>query len=60
MTPISEFAPAKVNLTLDVAGRRPDGLHEIASLVAFASVGDRLTFSPGAAPAVTADRKSVV
>ena len=28
-------APAKVNLTLRVAGRRGDGLHEIESLVVF-------------------------
>jgi 4-diphosphocytidyl-2-C-methyl-D-erythritol kinase len=36
MTIYSEFAPAKVNLTLEVLGKRPDGYHEIASLVAFA------------------------
>jgi len=39
-------APAKVNLTLHVLGRRPDGYHEIESLVMFARVGDRLTFTP--------------
>ena len=44
----SEFAPAKLNLTLEVLGRRPDGFHEIRSLVAFAKdVGDRLTLGPG-------------
>jgi len=42
-----EFAPAKVNLTLHVLGRRADGYHEIESLVVFADVGDRLTFIPG-------------
>jgi 4-diphosphocytidyl-2-C-methyl-D-erythritol kinase len=42
-----EDAPAKVNLTLRVLGRRADGFHEIESLVAFASVGDRLSFAPG-------------
>lgn len=36
------LAPAKVNLTLRVVGRRPDGYHELESLVAFASIGDRL------------------
>ena len=42
-----ESARAKVNLTLSVHGRRPDGYHEIESLVVFAEIGDRLTFSPG-------------
>jgi 4-diphosphocytidyl-2-C-methyl-D-erythritol kinase len=36
MTVFTEFAPAKVNLTLEVLGKRPDGYHELASLVAFA------------------------
>jgi 4-diphosphocytidyl-2-C-methyl-D-erythritol kinase len=39
-------APAKVNLTLHILGRRPDGYHELDSLVAFAGVGDRLGFAP--------------
>ena len=36
MTIITEHAPAKINLTLEVLGRRPDGYHELQSLVAFA------------------------
>lgn len=40
-------APAKVNLSLRVLGRRTDGYHELDSLVAFASVGDELSLSPG-------------
>src|SRR4051812_21326037 len=40
-------APAKVNLTLHVLGRRPDGYHELESLVAFAGAADHLTFTPG-------------
>lgn len=40
-------APAKINLTLHVLGRRTDGYHELESIVAFAGVGDRLTFHPG-------------
>ena len=43
----AELAPAKVNLTLHILGRRPDGYHELESLVVFAGVGDRLTFTPG-------------
>ncbi len=42
----SERAPAKINLSLHVVGRRPDGLHLLDSLVAFAGIGDNLTFSP--------------
>jgi len=49
---LTEFAPAKVNLTLHVLGRRSDGYHEIESLVAFADVGDWLTFVPGDALAL--------
>jgi len=42
-----EPAPAKVNLTLRVLGRRRDGYHELESLVVFAAVGDALAFTPG-------------
>lgn len=41
MTP--GFAPAKVNLTLRVTGRRADGYHTLDSLVVFAGVGDEVT-----------------
>jgi len=43
---LCEFAPAKLNLTLEILGRRPDGYHELVSLVAFADVGDRLCLRP--------------
>ena len=49
----AEKAPAKVNLTLRVIGRRADGYHDIESLVAFAGVGDALTFTPGGALALS-------
>lgn len=39
---LHEFAPAKVNLSLQIKGRRLDGYHELVSLVAFATVGDQL------------------
>ncbi len=42
-------APAKVNLSLRVIGRRADGYHEIDSFVAFAGVGDELSLTPGEA-----------
>jgi 4-diphosphocytidyl-2-C-methyl-D-erythritol kinase len=49
MIPLRETGWAKLNLTLEVLGRRPDGFHEIRSLVAFAGLGDRVELEPGAA-----------
>jgi 4-diphosphocytidyl-2-C-methyl-D-erythritol kinase len=40
-------APAKINLTLRVIGRRADGYHELESLVAFARLCDWVGFEPG-------------
>jgi 4-diphosphocytidyl-2-C-methyl-D-erythritol kinase len=45
----AEHAPAKVNLTLAILGRRADGYHLLDSLVVFARAGDRLSFAPGKA-----------
>jgi 4-diphosphocytidyl-2-C-methyl-D-erythritol kinase len=47
-----EQAPAKINLTLRIVGRRADGYHELESLVAFADVGDSLRFEAGGALAL--------
>ncbi len=44
---LADTAFAKVNLTLRILGKRPDGYHEIDSLVAFAGVGDHLMLEPG-------------
>jgi 4-diphosphocytidyl-2-C-methyl-D-erythritol kinase len=52
-TSLVENAPAKVNLTLRVLGRRADGYHEISSLVAFADRGDRLNLTPSGELALT-------
>lgn len=43
---ISARAPAKINLTLHIEGRRSDGYHDLTSLVAFAGCGDFLTLTP--------------
>ena len=45
--PLVERAPAKINLTLHVVGRRADGWHELESLVAFTRSGDTLALEPG-------------
>jgi 4-diphosphocytidyl-2-C-methyl-D-erythritol kinase len=40
-------APAKLNLTLEALKKRPDGFHEIRSVVQTLSFGDRLKFGAG-------------
>ena len=40
------FAPAKINLYLHVTDRRPDGYHDLDSLVAFVGVGDEVVLEP--------------
>lgn len=45
--PLVERAPAKINLTLHVVGRRSDGWHELESLVVFTRSGDTLALEPG-------------
>jgi 4-diphosphocytidyl-2-C-methyl-D-erythritol kinase len=50
---LTSRAPAKINLTLHVRGRRSDGYHELESLVAFAGIGDSLHLEPGEALTLT-------
>lgn len=52
---LAERAPAKVNLTLHIVGRRFDGYHDLDSLVAFSGFGDVLRLLPGAALSLTVD-----
>ncbi|MFC2066796.1 4-(cytidine 5'-diphospho)-2-C-methyl-D-erythritol kinase [Chloroflexota bacterium] len=40
-------APAKLNLTLEVLGKRPDGFHEIRSIMQTVNLCDSLKFHPG-------------
>ncbi|GEL41031.1 4-diphosphocytidyl-2-C-methyl-D-erythritol kinase [Methylorubrum extorquens] len=48
MSVLTTRAPAKINLTLHILGRRPgDGYHALESLVAFADVADTLELMPG-------------
>ena len=47
MLTLAATAPAKLNLTLRILGRRADGYHDLVSLVAFAPFGDHLTLQPG-------------
>jgi 4-diphosphocytidyl-2-C-methyl-D-erythritol kinase len=45
--PDAARAPAKINLTLRILGRRSDGYHALESLVVFADVADDVTLMPG-------------
>ncbi len=49
MTPgtLTLLAPAKLNLHLKVVGRRPDGMHELVTLMQPLSLADRLVLEPG-------------
>jgi len=47
---IEALAPAKLNLTLHVTGRRADGFHLLDSLVCFVSTGDRISVETGQEP----------
>lgn len=42
------WAPAKINLFLRVTGRRPDGYHELRSLMCCVDLCDRVVLQPGA------------
>lgn len=42
-----ETAWAKLNLSLKIIGKRPDGYHELSSLVVFAGFGDQLRVERG-------------
>jgi 4-diphosphocytidyl-2-C-methyl-D-erythritol kinase len=48
LTPVIRLAPAKLNLTLAVTGRRRDGFHELHSVMAPLALADRLSFAPAA------------
>ena len=45
---ISTLAPAKINWTLEVLGRRPDGYHEVRTILQTVDLCDRVRVSPAA------------
>jgi len=48
VTPLSLEAPAKLNLSLRVVGRRPDGFHLLETEMVLLELADRLLLLPGA------------
>jgi len=49
MTTVERSSPCKVNLLLNVLGRRADGFHELETVMQPVPVCDRLTFAAGGA-----------
>ncbi len=72
MKTLSVLAPAKINLYLDVCGRRADGYHDIESVMQTVSLFDRLTVTRNetenlrrislscSAPGILTDEKNLV
>jgi 4-diphosphocytidyl-2-C-methyl-D-erythritol kinase len=48
-------APAKLNLFLDVLGKRPDGYHDLATCMVPLSLADTLAFAPADTLSLTCD-----
>ena len=61
MTVLLETAWGKLNLTLDVLGKRPDGYHELEMVMISVSLADELTLELGAGEdwSVTCDRPGI-
>jgi 4-diphosphocytidyl-2-C-methyl-D-erythritol kinase len=53
LAPVVRLAPAKLNLTLAVVGRRPDGYHTLHSVVVPLALSDRLSLAVMAKPGAT-------
>ncbi len=52
---LTVLAPAKINLTLEVLGKRPDGFHEIRSVLQTVNLCDSLNFQTGQGIAIKCD-----
>ena len=49
---LTGLAPAKLNLVLEVLGKRPDGYHELDTILQTLALADRVTISRGGGPPV--------
>jgi len=66
---VAVLSPAKINWTLEVVGKRPDGFHDITSLVSVVTLYDELVFSERAdsrvvlecdVPAIPTDERNLI
>lgn len=48
MMEVHEMAPAKINLTLDVVGKRDDGYHEVEMIMTAIDLSDQICLTPRA------------
>ena len=55
MIPLQLEAPAKLNLSLRIVGRRQDGYHELDSILVLIDLADRLLLMPGCSGLRVAD-----
>lgn len=51
--PLTLYAPAKINWFLEVTGKRPDGYHELVTVMQAISLFDRLDFEETSTPGIT-------
>ena len=49
---LSGLAPAKINLTLEVGATRPDGYHDLSSILQTLALADEVALRPAAAPSI--------
>lgn len=55
MTELTAPAPAKINLVLDILGKRPDGYHELRTVLQTLELADRVVLRDSAAPIISVD-----
>ena len=56
---LEALAYAKINLSLEITGKRDDGYHEIKTVMHTIDLADRLTFSPAERTSLECDQPSL-